>query len=87
MLTFFNNIKPHFEYLPLLLLPLLLISEEQIHGHALITSLKLSITVFLYALFFILCCHYNCNKMSAIIIIVILYILMTFFRKRILTNL
>lgn len=78
---FFKKFQPYFEYLPLMLIPLILISEDQVNHQAVSVSCKMSIIILTTMLFFLLIMKFRVPRHIAFMSVIILWIVFVHLKK------
>jgi hypothetical protein len=81
-----NDFKKYMDFFPFLLVGLLLIKEEHIEKHAIDIGCQTAINIIIYVIFFI-GLFYIQNKILIVMICIILWISLIYFKKNIITNL
>lgn len=80
-----NSYKSLFEYLPVVLVGLLFVTDSELEKHAVNTSCQLAITIAVTVTFFSIALKFK-NKIIAFSVAVILWVLMVHMKKMYIVN-
>jgi hypothetical protein len=82
-----QKLKSFGDYIPFLIIPFVIIADDELEKHAFKVSCNLAITILIYSSFFITCVYFKCSKYIAVIIATLLFFFLTFLKRKYLTNL
>lgn len=82
MIGFFKNYRKYTEFLPIILIGLLFVSEAEMEKNALNMSCQMTITIVTVLIFFLIALKYPKAKMIAFFIALVLWIVLVCIKKR-----
>lgn len=86
MFELFSKFKKYTDYLPLILVALFFISENEVEKHALNTSCQISMTIITVAIFYIMVIRYKNTKLVALLATGLIWACMVYIKKKYVEN-
>lgn len=86
MFKLFQKYKNIFDYLPILLVTMLFVTETELEKHAVNISCQMCITIVTLVIFYILIFRYNNTKTISLIVAIIIWLILVYIKKKYIPN-